>query len=431
MILLRNNKKILVLSEVFYPEIGSGSNRLTNLVIFLKSKGNMVDIITSEPSYPDKSLYESDEYKSEEIEKRLYKNSKITRIKGSKLKPTANFMKRLYIYIYFLTKCIWSVILNKSKYDVVISTTPSIFMGILGYVAKKKFKAKYIIDIRDLWPECIKNIGIFKRNKFALKIAYKLEKKILNTTDAVVVNSMAYKIYLENLGYIKPVRFIPNGLTNSENNSIKDLYIKTEKNKDFTVIYTGLIGIAQNVKSIIKVANYLRKFESIKFKIIGTGVEKENVIRLIKHYKLKNIEIVSPMPKSEVMKEIARSHIAIAHLRKDSAFDLALPGKLIDYMAIGIPIVAGIEGYSASILMKSQAGIAVEPDNCKKIANAILHMYSDKGLRDYCAIRGKNYCYSNFRLDINFLTYVELIEGLLGREVDEKESMHVCMESLH
>ena len=428
---MQRHSKILILSEVFYPEIGSGSNRITNLVIYLKSQGNKVDVITSEPSYPDKSLYENEEYKSLEKEEKLYENSNITRISGSKLKPTSNFIKRMYIYNYFLFKAIFTVVTNKSEYDLIISTMPSIFMGILGVVAKRKFKAKYIIDIRDLWPECIKNVGIFRKHKFALKIAYKLEKSILKRTNAVVVNSMAYKEYLENIGYLKPIQFIPNGLTKTELDDLEGIYVNTKKQEKFTVIYTGLIGLAQNIKTIVKVANHLRKVSDIQFRIIGTGVQTENVKALVKHYKLKNVEIIPPMPKEKVIHEIAKSHVAIAHLRKDSAFDLVIPGKLIDYMAIGIPIVAGVEGYTASILIDSKAGLAIEPDDCKELANAILHMYSDDYLRKSCSESGRYYCKHHFVSDVNFANYDELIDKILGRENDVEENMHVCMESLH
>lgn len=428
---MQENNKILVISEVFYPEIGSGSNRITNLVIFLKAQGNKVDVITSEPSYPDKSLYEGDEYKNTDKEEKLYNGSKIIRVKGSKVKPTANFFKRMYIYNYFLLKCIFTVLFNKSKYDVVITTMPSIFMGILGIIAKWRFGAKYIVDIRDLWPECIKNVGIFRKNKFALKIGYKLEKLILKFTNAVVVNSEAYKHYLEGINYKKPIRFIPNGLVEKEFEELEYLYEETEKNKEFTVIYTGLIGLAQNVKTIVKVANHLRNAKNIKFKIIGTGIQTPKVKGLIEHYKLTNIEVIPPMPKEKIINEISKCHVAIAHLRKDSAFDLAIPGKLIDYMAIGIPIVAGIEGYTASVLVKSRAGIAIEPDDCKGLANAILHMYADPYLRESYSRCGEEYSRKEFSLEKNFSEYVELIDEILGRDNNVEKDMHVCLESLH
>ena len=423
--------KILVISEVFYPEIGSGANRITNLVTFLKEQGNKVDVVTSEPSYPDKSIYNDSSYKNCEKEEKIYIASKVIRVKGSKLKPTSNFFNRLYIYLYYLMKSIFTVIFLEDKYDVVITTVPSIFMGILGVVAKVRFKAKLILDIRDLWPECIKNIGVFRKHKTVLKVGYALEKMILKFTDSAVVNSEAYKWYLEKNKYNKPIIFIPNSLTMKEFKELEQVYNNTEKDEVFTVIYAGLIGLAQNVTSIVRVANHLRKVEGIKFKIIGTGVQRQKVLDLIEHYNLNNIEVCDPMPKYKVIKEISKSHVALVHLRKDSAFDLAIPGKLIDYMGIGIPIIAGIEGYTASILVKSEAGIVVEPDNYIEMARSILYMYKNDSKRNEYSYKGQAYCKENFLLEENFYSYIKLINKLLGRESNENKNMYVCMESLY
>ena len=95
-----NKKKILIISEVFYPEIGSGANRITKLVMILKKQGYLIDVVTSEPSYPNKEIYINDDYRDLEKEKELYENSRITRVKGSSIKRSANFFTRLYIQLF-------------------------------------------------------------------------------------------------------------------------------------------------------------------------------------------------------------------------------------------------------------------------------------------------------------------------------------------
>lgn len=422
---------ILIISEVFYPEIGSGANRLTNLVIELKKKGYRVDVITSEPSYPNKEMYKNNEYRDIEKEKKVQANSIIKYIKISSLKPNAKFLNRLYIYIYFLVKSMGSAIFRKEKYDIVIATTPSPFMGIVGIVAKIRFRCKYILDIRDLWPECIKNIGLFKRSKLALRLAYILENIILKFTDAIVINSEGFKGYLVSRGYKKNITFIPNGLMDEELKEYELISKQTIKNKEFTVIYTGMIGLAQNVKSIVKVANYLKLVDNIKFKIIGTGIQKERVLELIKHYNLSNIEVMEPMPKNKIVIEVAKCHVAMAHLRKDSAFDLVIPGKIIDYIGMGIPIIAGIEGYTAEVLNNSQGGITVVPDDYKNMAKAIIYLYLNSDIRKSYSKNGYDFCKDNFSFEKNFVKYDDLIQSLLRRNEDAKESVHVCMESLH
>lgn len=420
--------KILIISEVFYPEIGSGANRITNLVIQLKENGYKVDVITSEPSYPNKEMYTDDDYRDYDKEIKIEKDSNIKRISTSRIKPTAKFFNRIYIYMHFLCKCVGSIIFRIAKYDLIIATTPSPFTGFVGIVAKFRYRCKYILDIRDLWPECIKNIGLFRRNKLSLKLAYIFEGIILKFTDSIVINSEGFEKYLIDRGYKKSINFIPNGLTKEELDEYKEISKNAKKNEKFTIIYTGMIGLAQNVKSIVRVANNLR---NIEFRIIGAGIQKTKVLELIKHYNLSNIKVYDPMPKKKIVIEVSKCHIAMAHLRRDSAFDLVIPGKIIDYIGMGIPIVAGVEGYTAEVLKKSKGGIAVVPDDCKNMSKAIMYMYSNAELRKLYSKNGYEYCMENFCFEKNVVEYIELIERTIRRNKNEKESVHVCMESLH
>lgn len=428
---MNNKKKILIISEVFYPEIGSGSNRITKLLIQLKKQGYNVDVLTSEPSYPNKDIYRKDGYKDIEKEKDIYKDSKIKRVRTSNIKRTSNFFLRLYIYINFFLKSVFSLIFRRDKYDVVIATIPSPFAGILGIIAKIRFGCKYILDIRDLWPECIKNIGLFRRNKFSLKISYKLEKIIFKFTDSIVINSDGFRNYLIQNNYKKKIVFIPNGLQIQEIEKYKEISRKSKKHKKFTVIYSGMIGLPQNIKSIVRVANHLRHINDIEFKIIGTGIQEGKVKELIEHYKLNNIKVYEPMPKNKVIEEVAKCHVGLVHLRKDSAFDLVMPGKIVDYMGIGIPIVAGVEGYADKIINESNSGIVIEPDDYVELSKAILKIYRSNELQKYYSNNGREYCLNSFCIEKNLAKYIDLIEEVIRRNEYGKKDRYVRMESLH
>lgn len=426
-----NKKKILIISEVFYPEIGSGANRITKLVMILKKQGYLIDVVTSEPSYPNKEIYINDDYRDLEKEKELYENSRITRVKGSSIKRSANFFTRLYMYIFFLIKSVYSVIFRKSRYDMVIATIPSPFCAIVGIIAKFRFRCKFILDIRDLWPECLKNIGLFRKSKFMLKIAYIMEKIILKFSNSIIINSYGFREYLINKNYNKEIVFIPNGLQRYEIKKYSEIKNNINKNKKFTVIYTGIIGLPQNIKSIVKAARFLKHVNDLEFKIIGTGVEREKILKLIEEYELKNIKVYDPMPKNKIVEEVAKSHIALAHLRKDSAFDLVIPGKIIDYMGVGIPIVAGVEGYAAQVIKESNTGIVVEPDDYKSMAKAINKIYKDKKLQEVYTENCTKYCIDNFCTEDNFEKYTDLIESVIRRSDYVKEDRNVRMESFH
>lgn len=408
--------KILIISEIFYPEIGSGSNRMSNIVKYLKRYDYDITILTSNPKYPLKELYTYEKFWDRDKEKEILDNVKLIRINPSKAKITNNYFVRAYIYVFFMLKSIIQILRLKEDYDVVVATIPSIFIGIIGVFSKRRFKSKFILDIRDLWPECIKNISIFKKSRVVRKLTYFLESYILKKTDSLIINSDGFRNYLVDKGYGNKIVFVPNSLSDIDIVQNKKIRSTIKKHKDFTIIYSGLLGMAQNASIIVETANYLRDYTNIKFKIIGEGVEKNKVINLVKNYKLNNITIESAMPKDEVVREVAKCHIGLVHLRGDSAFDLVIPGKIIDYMGVGVPIVAGVEGYTASVIEKSGSGIAVSCDNYVELGQAILKIYNSTSLQERYSKNGVEYANKYFAWDTNIKKVDELLQEVIRGE---------------
>lgn len=110
---------------------------------------------------------------------------------------------------------------------------------------------------------------------------------------------------------------------------------------------------------------------------------------------------------------------------------MVIPGKIIDYMGIGIPIVAGVEGYAAKVINDSESGLVVEPDDYVGLSKAIMKIYNDKKSYEYYSKNGMNYCLNNFCVENNLIKYIDLIERVTRRNDYVKKNRDVCMESLH
>ena len=161
--------KILLITQNFYPEIGSASNRAKNIYAALKEKGYEVTVLTTEPNYPNRNLYNDEAFWDEDISE-----DDIVRIQLSVRKYTSSIFRRLIFYLEMMWKFIFYNFKLKKDYDVVFATLPSIFIGIASIIAKMRQRATFILDIRDLWPETLLGIKRFD-NKLILKMAYGLE----------------------------------------------------------------------------------------------------------------------------------------------------------------------------------------------------------------------------------------------------------------
>ncbi|MEI2319136.1 glycosyltransferase family 4 protein [Bacillus paramobilis] len=411
-------KKILMVTQNFYPEIGSASNRMKNIYLELNERGYDVKILTSDPSYPNRNLYKDSSYwYDENIEK------DIVRIHPKTRKYTRNLFRRLMLYIEVAVRLILAICKDKEKYDYIFVSTPSIFIPVAGIFAKRKMKAKLIVDVRDLWPESLIGIGFFNK-KWILKFAYKLEYKIYHAADNIIINSKGFYSYISSTG-IAPNRisFMPNSLTEKELSTVP----KGNDSDKVTVIYTGNIGLAQDIEKLILIAEYLKEYKNISFKIIGYGYQKRELGESIEAKQLPNIQLIEPKNREDTLAEIVNADIAYVSLVEKDVFKKVLPGKVMDYMSMRKPIVADVAGYAKEVVEEAQCGFVTEDRTVAELSDYIIKLAQDKQLRNRLGENGYQYAFRTLRWKTNIETLLKILEE---RDVTE-ESVHVCMESLH
>jgi hypothetical protein len=395
--------KILVITQHYPPEIGAASNRMKNITYFLNKLGHEVVVLTNEPSYPRKDIYNGNIY---DRELKDLKNIEIYRAKTVINSYSGNKIKRLILYLSFLLSAIIKLLSVKKRFDLIIVTSPPIFVGVLAIIAKLKHKCTLYLDIRDLWPDSVEALGIFK-NKAVLNLAYKFEKYLYQNSDKIIINSMAFKDILLDKGLNEgKIIYLPNGMTEKEIAKVreKNLDIRTVK-----VVYAGNLGYAQGLETLIEAAKLLKKRQEVLFQIIGDGVEKQKLMGLVQKYDLHNVEFLGILSKYEVIEKLLESDIGIIHLKDNKLFETVIPSKIFDYMAAKLPIVAGVKGEIARLIKESDCGFVCAPNDSKRMAENIVKLMSDKMLREQKGKNGYKYLKKYFIWDKNMDKFNQLI----------------------
>ncbi|WP_372584732.1 glycosyltransferase family 4 protein [Bacillus anthracis] len=409
---------MLIVNNKLYPENRNGCNRMKYIYNELNERGYDVKILTSDPSYPNRNLYKDSSYwYDENIEK------DIVRIHPKTRKYTRNLFRRLILYIEVAFRLILAICKDKEKYDYIFVSTPSIFIPVAGMFAKRKMKAKLIVDVRDLWPESLIGIGFFNKN-WILKFAYKLEYKIYHAADNIIINSKGFYSYISSTG-IAPNRisFMPNSLTEKELSTVPKKNISDQ----LTVIYTGNIGLAQDIEKLILIAEHLKEYKNISFKIIGYGYQKKELGESIEAKQLPNMQLIEPKNREDTLAEIVDADIAYVSLVEKDVFKKVLPRKVMDYMSMRKPIVADVAGYAKEVIEDAQCGFVTEDRTVAELSDYIIKLAQDKQLRNRLGENGYQYAFRTLRWKTNIETLLKILEE---RDVTE-ESVHVCMESLH
>jgi glycosyltransferase involved in cell wall biosynthesis len=420
-------KRVLIISQHFYPEIGSHSNRIKHLFMMLGKNGFDVKVLTTEPSYPNKKIYQNEEFWDDESLNS--QNDRITRIGIKSRKYSNHIFNRLFYYLEIAFKFIFLILKDKEKYDYIFVTSPPIFTGFVGLFAKYRYKTKFILDIRDLWPESLKGVGVFD-NALILKLFGALEKILYKKSDKIVINSMGFQEYIQRKAEVpeSKILFIPNSVVKEELAQVNKKKLITKK-----VIYAGNLGLAQNTEIIHQLVPLLEE-QGIQLTIIGYGVNKKQLISSIKDYK--NVTLINPVTKKQCLKLIAEHDLGLVTLKDKEVFKTVLPGKIIDYMTCGVPVVGVVDGYSKEIINNEGVGVAINAATPEEILNQIMKLLNDDTARRKMSQKEQELILSHFNWEKNITSLVDYMNENTQPQQrkdtkDVKESLHVRLESLH
>ncbi|WP_298844947.1 glycosyltransferase family 4 protein [Clostridium sp.] len=388
--------RILFLTQYCPPEVGAPQNRIFEFAKKLKEFGHEVTILTALPNYPRGEIFE--EYKGKKVV--------IEEIEGIKIVRTAiyatksnQFTKRLRNYLSFTFSSVFRGAKHIDKQDVIITESPPLFLGFSGFVLAKIKGAKFIFNISDLWPESAIKLGVL-HNKLFIKMSVWLEEFCYRRAAAVTCQTQGIVDDIVNRGFDKnKIHLLTNGVdTNLFKKENRDDSFRCEigiENK-FALCYAGIHGIAQGLQVIIEAAEIVKDEKNIQFIFVGDGPEKQDLINLTKDKGLKNVTFLPLQPKANMPKIVASMDAAIIPLRKLELFKGALPSKMFETLASEIPIILPVEGEASKLINSANAGIVVEPENSKEIAEAVLKLYNNIELRNSFGENGRAYVMENY-----------------------------------
>lgn len=375
----------LLITQYFHPEIGAAASRWGDYVKLLIDKGHKVTVLCGMPNYPHGKFF--DGYKNQWYKKEILSKNLIIIRSGVWANNRQSTFKLLGNYLSF----VFTGLINSFKiknYDLVIISSPPLFVGIIAIVLKKIKKCKVLLDIRDIWPESVVALGGLKSD-FLLKMGLWLEMKIYNNVDGYIFPVPGFSNYFKD-NFPEESKKPQFHLMNGVNEDFINKSNKTIGNNFFTVLYSGNMGLAQGLEVIVNCAEKLVDYP-INFKFIGDGIKKQELINLVQSKKLKNIKFENSLPRLKLIEEIKKASVCVVPLIDKKLFRVAIPSKIFEIMACSKPVILGVKGEAEKIIKNNNCGIIVDPENAEKLKNAVLTYYNDKSLSKIHGENGVNY----------------------------------------
>lgn len=380
--------KILLITQNFYPEIGSGANRLKNLYKYL-SKNHKVEVLTTHPSYPNAKMYEEDKYWNDT---EISQSRDIMRLKMRTDKQSKSMFLRL-LYYFELSYKVWVYVKEyQHLYDCIYVTSPNIFIPWAAFFQKRNRSVKRILEVRDLWPDSVKDVEKLNINLF-FPILKLMEKLLYKASDKIVINNEGFRKYIKEMVRNKEILYLPNAFTEEE-------VAFEELGKNFRVIYTGNIGFAQSYEKLQELATRLEA-EKIDFKIIGYGMNAHLFKSYIDFNDFKYVTFEEEKTREECLVDIRQSNIQLSILKDSEVFLNVLPGKVIDGIASGVPIVTNLGGFTGELVNGNKVGYAKEGATTDELVSAILKIKEDRALELTLRKNSRKLLETDFLWEIN------------------------------
>ena len=361
--------RILYFNRSFYPDIEATGQLMTDLCETLVKKGHEITVIAGQ------SYYSNNDKKGFFLHRQNYKSIEIIRGNGSTFSKRFLLFRIINLSCYFLNAFIAGFLIHKKPNLIVAGTDPPV-LGLIGIFFAKLYKAKFIYYCQDIYPD----VGI---------VTGKLTNPILNFL-LNQINMLSFKMAdkIVCIGEYMKNRIASKGIDESKITIIhnwadtKVLYpVSEDKNpfiekynlkKHFTIMYSGNIGLTQNLEKIIEVAKYFKAEPKIRFLLIGEGASKSDLQELIIKYDLSNVELLPYQPKEELKYSLSAPDIHLIPFEKGLS-GIMVPSKVYNILSCGKPYIGWIERNSEinSIASKFKCGITVPPGNIRNMIRAI------------------------------------------------------------
>ena len=362
----------------------------------LAARGHDVTVLTDMPNHPHGLVYSG-------YRKKLLKGTysemdgevRVVRVPHL-FRPNRGSINRLIAFSSFtVTAALRSMALG--PFDVVIGTIPQPFSPLATWIRSFVGKAKLILEIRDLWPESIVATGQGSTNSLAYRgiglvvdFLYRRADQIIAVTDGI------RNEILETHGVkADKVSVVRAGV---DPESLKASLEKQEAKKrlglhgKFVVTYLGTVGHAHGLGSMLEIAHNLQTpHPDISLLVVGTGAEEKGIRKIVSDQGLKNISILGQKPRSELPDILAASDIGLALLRPSEVFKTAVPTKIYEYMATGLPVLTNVAGETTRIITESKAGIAIPAGDASALTSQIIELQRDSSQLESMSTAGTAY----------------------------------------
>jgi glycosyltransferase involved in cell wall biosynthesis len=324
------------------------------------------------------------------------------------------FTARVLIFIRYAFSSIGLALTE--NYDILFATTTPLTAGIPGIFARWLRKKPFVFEVRDLWPELPRAMGVIKSPAIlwsmgALEwLSYRSANLLIGLSPGIVEGIMRCGIPSER------VALVPNGC------DLDLFFCKAEPwrpaevpSENLMAVFAGTHGIANGLDAVLQAALELkyRGRNDISILLIGSGKLKPALKERAKQEGLNNVIFHDPVNKDRLAGLLASADIGLQILANVPAFYYGTsPNKFFDYIAAGLPVLNNYPGWLSEMINKNKCGFSVPSENREKFADALEYAADHRDELQAMGIRSRNLAETHYSREILSEKWVDWVIGV-------------------
>lgn len=364
--------KIVLFTPNYPPEKGACAERVRHLAQYLQKKGHQLLVVTALPNYPQGSIFEN--YRNFFFHTETIDNIPVFRcwIFPS---HSANLLLRILAMCSFSLSVFAALPrLRKFKPDLVFVQSPPLLLALSAYLLAKVSKAKFWLNISDLWPQALHDLGAIRKGWLYDRLE-NLATFLYQKADNITGQSVEIVNYIHQFVAKKQAILYRTGVDCEifRQKEQKKHHLE-QKTKPIKIVYAGLLGLAQGVLELCQNVNFAAI--DAELHIFGDGFEKQAIeLELqtaLKNKQAKGIFLYPACSQAEIAQLLPTFDAALV-LQKASVFG-TVPSKLYEAAACGLPLLFVGGGEGAKLVEMHQLGFVIKPQNFEDLQEKIKNL---------------------------------------------------------
>jgi colanic acid biosynthesis glycosyl transferase WcaI len=412
--------RILLHTLVFSPDGVSTAYLMRNLAARLAELGHTVTVLTTTPHYNLEPQSLNDQPLHDAWRGWVYRSTfqginvwhvKIP-MKGQRVWARALDYLRFHILALFLG------MFAVGKYEIVISPSPPLTMGIIGWLLALWRWVPCIYNVQEVYPDVAVNQGLI-RNRILIGCLKLMERFVYRRSTAIVpiadgFGRLVAQRGAERLRIVTIPNFVDTRLykPHPRDNVLACQHRLVDK---FVVMYGGNLGLSQDWESLLYAAEELRA-EPIEFVLVGGGARQSWLEEEIERRGLRNVRLLGYHPESAMPLLYSAADLVTIPMKTDTTRD-TLPSKVFATMACARPLLVSADEDSdfRRIVLEAQCGRVVAPDDPQSYALAVRQAFQQRTVLPREGEAGLAYVTRGYTKEAVAQQYDDLIRQLVDK----------------